>query len=91
MPLGMSWHGFHEASIERRACLMDFGFVFTWKEEVLLTRRLGYDRWNELKKCGRRWMVKVAFSAFKGVLGGVHVDKATEPRENKRTPYPQWS
>jgi hypothetical protein len=70
MPLGMSWHGFHEASIERRACLTDFGFVSTWKEEVLLTRRLGYDRWNELKKCGRMWMVKVAFSAFKGVLGG---------------------
>jgi transposase len=39
------------------------------KEEVLLVRRLGYDRWKELKEYGRRWMVEVAFSAFKGVLG----------------------
>jgi hypothetical protein len=39
------------------------------KEEVLLVQRLGYDRWKELKGYGRRWMVEVVFSAFKGVLG----------------------
>lgn len=32
-------------------------------------RRLGYDKWKELKEYGRRWMVEVASSAFKGVLG----------------------
>jgi hypothetical protein len=39
------------------------------KEEVLLVQRVGYDRWKELKEYGRRWMVEVVFSAFKGVLG----------------------
>jgi len=39
------------------------------REEVLLVRSVGYDRWREMKEYGRRWMVEVVFSSFKRVLG----------------------
>jgi transposase len=38
------------------------------REEVLLVKRLGYERWKELKGYGKRWLVEIVFSSFKRVL-----------------------
>jgi hypothetical protein len=38
------------------------------RDEVLLIRRLGYERWKQLKDVGRRWIAEIAFSSLK-VLG----------------------
>jgi hypothetical protein len=39
------------------------------RDEVLLIRELGYERWKQLKDAGRRWIVKIVFSSLKRVLG----------------------
>lgn len=39
------------------------------RDEVLLIRKLGYDRWKELKDVGRRWIAEIVFSSIKRVLG----------------------
>ena len=32
-------------------------------------KRLGYEGWKELKDYGKRWLVEIALSSFKRVLG----------------------
>ena len=39
------------------------------RDEVLLIRELGYERWKQLKDAGRRWIVEIVFSSLKRVLG----------------------
>lgn len=39
------------------------------KDEVLLTKKLGYDGWKQLKDAGRRWIAEIVFSSIKRVLG----------------------
>jgi hypothetical protein len=39
------------------------------REEVLLIRELGYERWKQLKDTGRRWIAEIVFSSLKRVLG----------------------
>jgi hypothetical protein len=39
------------------------------RDEVLLIRELGYERWKQLKDAGRRWIVEIVFSSIKRVLG----------------------
>ena len=39
------------------------------RNEVLLIRELGYERWKQLKDAGRRWIVEIVFSSLKRVLG----------------------
>ena len=39
------------------------------RDEVLLIRELGYERWKELKDTGRRWIAEIVFSSLKRVLG----------------------
>jgi hypothetical protein len=36
---------------------------------VLLVKRLGYEGWKELKDYGKRWLVEIALSSFKRMLG----------------------
>jgi hypothetical protein len=40
------------------------------RDEVLLIRRLGYERWKQLKDTGRRWIAEIVFSSLKRALGG---------------------
>jgi hypothetical protein len=39
------------------------------RDEVLLIRELGYERWKQLKDAGRRWIAEIVFSSLKRVLG----------------------
>jgi Transposase DDE domain len=39
------------------------------RDEVLLIRKLGYERWKHLKDAGRRWIAEIVFSSLKRVLG----------------------
>jgi hypothetical protein len=39
------------------------------RREVLLFKKLGYEGWKNLKDYGQRWVVEIAFSAFKRVMG----------------------
>jgi hypothetical protein len=32
-------------------------------------KKLGYDRWKQLKDIGRRWISEIVFSSLKRVLG----------------------
>jgi hypothetical protein len=50
------------ASIKTKGCPLR-------REEVLLIRELGYERWKQLKDAGRRWIVEIVFSSIKRVLG----------------------
>ena len=38
------------------------------RDEVLLIRGIGYERWKQLKDAGRRWIVEIVFSSLKRVL-----------------------
>jgi len=49
------------ASIKTKGCPLR-------REEVLLIRELGYERWKQLKDAGRRWIVEIVFSSIKRVL-----------------------
>jgi hypothetical protein len=50
------------ASIKAKGCPLR-------RDEVLLIRELGYERWKQLKDAGRRWIVEIVFSSLKRVLG----------------------
>ncbi|MFZ0512228.1 MAG: IS5 family transposase [Candidatus Nitrosopolaris sp.] len=39
------------------------------RDEVLLIKKLGYERWKQLKDTGRRWIIEIVFSSLKRVLG----------------------
>ena len=39
------------------------------RQEVLMLDALGYEGWKEVRDYGKRWLVEIAFSAFKRVLG----------------------
>ena len=39
------------------------------RDEVQLISKLGYDKWEELKDAGRRWIEEIVFSSIKRVLG----------------------
>lgn len=49
------------ASIKTKGCPLR-------RDEVLLIRELGYDRWKQLKDTGRRWIAEIVFSSLKRVL-----------------------
>jgi Transposase DDE domain len=50
------------ASIKTKRCPL-------LRDEVLLIRKLGYERWKQLKDTERRWIAEIAFSSLKRVLG----------------------
>ena len=50
------------ASIKAKGCPLR-------RDEVLLIRELGYERWKQLKDAGRRWIAEIVFSSLKRVLG----------------------
>jgi hypothetical protein len=50
------------ASTKTRACPLR-------RDEILLIRKLGYDRWKQLKDVGKRWIAEIVFSSIKRVLG----------------------
>jgi Transposase DDE domain len=50
------------ASIKAKGCTLR-------RDEVLLIRKLGYERWKQLKNTGRRWVAEIVFSSLKRVLG----------------------
>jgi hypothetical protein len=35
------------------------------RDEVLLIKKLGYDRWKQLKDTGKRWIAEIVFSSLK--------------------------
>ena len=39
------------------------------REEVLLIRKLGYQKWKQIKDASRRWIAEIVFSSIKRVLG----------------------
>ena len=39
------------------------------REEILLIKELGYQRWKQMKDAGRRWIAEIVFSSIKRVLG----------------------
>ena len=39
------------------------------EEEVLLIKKLGYERWKQFKDAGRRWTAEIVFSSIKRMLG----------------------
>jgi hypothetical protein len=41
----------------------------TRRDEVMILDALGYEGWKSVKDYGKRWLVEIAFSAFKRVLG----------------------
>ena len=38
------------------------------REEVLLIKKLGYQRWKQIKDVGRRWIAEIVFFSIKRVL-----------------------
>jgi hypothetical protein len=50
------------ASIKAKGCPLR-------RDEVLLIKELGYERWKQLKDAGRRWIAEIVFSSLKRVLG----------------------
>jgi transposase len=39
------------------------------QQEAIMLDALGYEGWKEVREYGKRWLVEIAFSAFKRVLG----------------------
>lgn len=39
------------------------------REEILLIKKLGHQRWKQMKDAGRRWIAEIVFSSIKRVLG----------------------
>ena len=39
------------------------------RDEVFLIKRLGFERWKQLKDIGRRWIAEIVFSSIKRVFG----------------------
>jgi hypothetical protein len=52
----------NNASIRERRCPLR-------REEILLIKKLGYQRWKQMKDAGRRWIAEIVFSSIKRVLG----------------------
>ena len=38
------------------------------REEILLIKKLGYQRWKQMKDAGRRWIAEIIFISIKRVL-----------------------
>ena len=49
------------ASIKTKGCPLR-------RDEVLLIKKIGYERWKHLKDAGRRWIAEIVFSSIKRVL-----------------------
>jgi hypothetical protein len=52
----------NNASTRERGCQLR-------RDEVLLIKKLGYQRWKQMKDAGRRWIAEIVFSSIKRVLG----------------------
>ena len=52
----------NNASTRARGCQLR-------REEVLLLKKLGYQRWKQIKDAGTRWIAEIVFSSIKRVLG----------------------
>jgi Transposase DDE domain len=52
----------NNASTRERGCPLR-------REEILLIKKLGYQRWKQMKDPGRRWIAEIVFSSIKRVLG----------------------
>ena len=52
----------NKASTRARGCQLR-------REEVLLLKKLGYQRWKQIKDVGRRWIAEIVFSSIKRVIG----------------------
>jgi hypothetical protein len=52
----------NNASTRARGCRLR-------REEVLLLKKLGYQRWKQIKDAGRRWIAEIVFSSIKRVIG----------------------
>jgi hypothetical protein len=52
----------NNASTRARGCQLR-------REEVLLLKKLGYQRWKQIKDVGRRWIAEIVFSSIKRVIG----------------------
>jgi hypothetical protein len=52
----------NNASTRERGCPLR-------RDEVLLIKKLGYQRWKQMKDAGRRWIAEIVFSSIKRVLG----------------------
>jgi DDE family transposase len=50
------------SSTKTRACALR-------RDEILLIRKLGYDKWKQLKDVGKIWIAEIVFSSIKRVLG----------------------
>lgn len=50
------------ASIKTKGCPLR-------RDEVLLIKKLGYERWKQFKDADRRWTAEIAFSSIKRVFG----------------------
>jgi hypothetical protein len=55
--------------IRKNASVKPKGCPLRRDEEALLIRKLGYERWKQLKDTGRRWIAEIVFSSLKRVLG----------------------
>jgi len=51
----------NDASRRARGCQLR-------REEVLLLKKLGYQKWKQMKDTGRRWIAEIVFSSIKRVL-----------------------
>ena len=67
------------ASIKTKGCPLR-------RDEVLLIRWLGYERWKQLKDAGRRWIAEIVFSSLKRVLGET---RTYFPRNSKHRRWKQ--
>jgi hypothetical protein len=52
----------NNASTRARGCQLR-------RKEVLLLKKLGYQKWKQIKDAGRRWIAEIVFSSIKRVLG----------------------
>ena len=52
----------NNASVKTKQCRLR-------REEVLLIKKLGYERWKQFKDAGRRWTAEIVFSSIKRVFG----------------------
>ena len=52
----------NNASTRERGCPLR-------REEILLIKKLGYQRWKQMKDAGRRWIAEIVFSSIKRVVG----------------------
>jgi hypothetical protein len=53
------------------------------RDEVLLLKKLGYEKWKQIKDAGRRWIAEIVFSSIKRVLGEDLFSKKFSPQKVK--------